>query len=58
MSLGLQFVLPWRAKKGRDAPYAKFVRRFEGTLTLPAGSIATKVRVAKLRCNYENEQQN
>jgi hypothetical protein len=25
---------------------------------LPAGSTATRARVAKLKCNYENEQQN
>ncbi len=55
----VKFVLSWQAKKGHDERASSSLGVFrELHLTLlSAGSIATRARVAKLKCNYENEKQ-
>jgi hypothetical protein len=53
-------ILSWRAKEGQHAFASSSlgVSRDAPPGPLPAGSTATRARVAKLVCNYENEQQN
>src|SRR5205814_4702802 len=56
----IRFVLPWRAKKGQHAVASSSlgVSRELHLNPLPAGSTATRARVAKVKCNYENKKQN
>jgi hypothetical protein len=55
----VQCILSWRAKKGQDAPASSSLGVSPGVPPgpLPAGSIATRARFAKVKYNYENEQQ-
>ena len=55
----VQFILPWRTKNGQDSPASSSlgVSRELHLALFPQGPIATRARVAKLKCNYENEKQ-
>jgi hypothetical protein len=54
-----QFVLSWRAKNGQDSPASSSlgVSRELHLALFPQGQPRREARVAKVKYNYENEQQ-
>jgi hypothetical protein len=56
----IQCILPWRTKNGQDAPASSSlgVSPELHLGLLPQGQSRREARVAKVKCNYENEQQN